>query len=196
MSQPSISERIGSVLCEDGTKGVAYRALRDLVCSSCGKIIKCSEMFTRWQLASPLPSNAALQYAARPRLAARCRACVPFSTEESALLELESTGDAAKLEAPRTSAEASESRKEDAAGRKSHLIEHLMTAAKRPGYDANKSGALTAAGVESEQVEKAETQTDVLTASEAVYRRLAPALHGSRRFGKQQNMRWRQRRQQ
>lgn len=65
-----VSEIIGQAAFGDGTRGKAYRALRELMCASCSRLIAEGEMFTR----SPLAGQ---QF----RLWPRCAACVPFALE-------------------------------------------------------------------------------------------------------------------
>ncbi len=64
-----VSEIIGQALFGDGSKGTAYRALRPLVCATCGGVIAAEEMFTRDQQAA----------GQRLRLWPRCQACLPFA---------------------------------------------------------------------------------------------------------------------
>lgn len=63
-----ISEIIGQAVFGDGSKGTAYRALRPLVCSSCGGLVAAGEMFTRERQAGQ-----------SLRLWPRCQACLPFA---------------------------------------------------------------------------------------------------------------------
>jgi hypothetical protein len=77
-----VSEIIGQAILEDGTEGTAYRALRPLVCATCGGLIAAKELFTRDRQAG----------GQRLRLWPRCRACLPFALApvtkpRSALLE-------------------------------------------------------------------------------------------------------------
>ena len=77
-----VSELIGQAVFGDGSKGTAYRALRQLVCASCGGAVAGGEMFTR----DSAPGQ-------NLRLWPRCQACVPFTLESgrperSSLIEL------------------------------------------------------------------------------------------------------------
>jgi hypothetical protein len=65
-----VSEIIGRAIFGDGSKGTAYRALRQLVCASCGGAVAGGEMFTRDRASGH-----------DLRLWPRCQACVPFSLE-------------------------------------------------------------------------------------------------------------------
>jgi hypothetical protein len=65
-----ISEIIGQAVFGDGAKGTAYRALRPLVCSSCGGLIAAGDLFTRER-----------QKGQSLRLWPRCQACLPFALE-------------------------------------------------------------------------------------------------------------------
>jgi hypothetical protein len=63
------SERAGEAVLGSGVRAAVYRALRDLPCSRCARIIKQGDLFTRdADRATGLP------------LVRRCRACVPFKT--------------------------------------------------------------------------------------------------------------------
>jgi hypothetical protein len=63
------SERAGAALLATGERATLYRALRELTCSPCGKIISEGELFTREvEPASGLP------------LVRLCRGCAPFTT--------------------------------------------------------------------------------------------------------------------
>lgn len=63
------SERAGEGVLATGERADVYRALRGLMCSSCGKVIREGELFTREaEPASGLP------------LVRRCRDCAPFTT--------------------------------------------------------------------------------------------------------------------
>jgi hypothetical protein len=69
------SERAGDAALGSGGRAAVYRALRDLPCSRCARVIKQGDLFTRdADRATGLP------------LVRRCRACVPFKTT-SGLLE-------------------------------------------------------------------------------------------------------------
>jgi hypothetical protein len=63
-----VSEIIGQAVFGDGSKAAAYRALRPLVCASCGARVEGGEMFTRASLAGQ-----------SLRLWPRCQACLPFA---------------------------------------------------------------------------------------------------------------------
>lgn len=65
-----VSEIIGQAIFGDGSKAAAYRALRPLVCASCGGVVASGEMFTR--------DRASTQSL---RLWPRCQACLPFALE-------------------------------------------------------------------------------------------------------------------
>jgi hypothetical protein len=63
------SERAGEAVLASGERTTLHRALRDLTCSPCGKIIREGELFIREvEPASGLP------------LVRRCRDCRPFTT--------------------------------------------------------------------------------------------------------------------
>ena len=69
------SERAGEAVQANGKRATVYRALRELTCSPCGKIIREGELFTREaEPASGLP------------LVRLCRGCAPF-TKEGGLLD-------------------------------------------------------------------------------------------------------------
>lgn len=64
------SERAGEAVLATGKRATPYRALRELTCSPCGKIIREGEIFTREaEPASGVP------------LVRRCRGCAPFTAE-------------------------------------------------------------------------------------------------------------------
>lgn len=64
------SERAGEAMLATGKRATMYRALRDLTCSPCGKIIREGGLFTREaEPASGLP------------LVRLCRGCAPFTAE-------------------------------------------------------------------------------------------------------------------
>lgn len=65
-----VSEITGRAVFGDGSVGVAYSALRPLVCASCGGSIAAGQIFTR-----DCPPGRSL------RLWPRCRACLPFTLE-------------------------------------------------------------------------------------------------------------------
>lgn len=179
MSQPGISEKVGTVRCADGAGGMAYRALRDLVCSSCGVIIKTSELFTRWSLASASPIPAANQLEAL-RLVARCRNCIPFFSEQDAQAKTELPDDKAELSDDQLGHKVEEKK----AANKSSLIKHLMTHA-NDSMDCTTSDMLTGKSAEEDQADAFKVTGSVSekpTAAEAVYQRLAPALNGNRRY--------------
>ncbi|HEX7313076.1 MAG TPA: hypothetical protein VF297_04110 [Pyrinomonadaceae bacterium] len=68
MARPH-SEKAGEAVCDSGERTALYRALRELYCSRCGKIIREGDLFTREsEPSSGLP------------LVRRCRECVPFKT--------------------------------------------------------------------------------------------------------------------
>lgn len=79
-----ISVIVGRAESGEGTEVPVYRALRDLLCSSCGSMISEGTLFTRRPLA-----------AGKLRVAAQCRKCMPFTSRagdekgspRSALLE-------------------------------------------------------------------------------------------------------------
>lgn len=112
-----VSEIIGQAVFGDGTKASAYRALRPLVCASCGGLVAAGEMFTRERR-----DGQAL------RLWPRCQACAPFAIEtskpaRSALLKAlltpaEPLREAAETPAPQESATNDERRKTIEAMRK------------------------------------------------------------------------------
>lgn len=63
------SESAGEAVLATGRRAAAYRALRALTCSTCGKIIREGELFTREaEPSSGLP------------LVRLCRGCAPFTT--------------------------------------------------------------------------------------------------------------------
>jgi len=63
------SERAGEAALGSGGSTTVYRALRDLPCSRCARVIRLGDLFTRdADRATGLP------------LVRRCRACVPFKT--------------------------------------------------------------------------------------------------------------------
>ena len=63
------SERAGEAMLGSGGRATVYRALRDLPCSRCARVIRRGDLFTRdADRATGLP------------LVRRCRACVPFKT--------------------------------------------------------------------------------------------------------------------
>jgi hypothetical protein len=63
------SERAGAAVLNTGERATVYRALRELTCSPCGKVIREGELFTRAaEPASGLP------------LVRLCRGCAPFTT--------------------------------------------------------------------------------------------------------------------
>jgi len=66
-----ISAIVGRAAGGDGREVPVYRALRDLLCSSCGSTIGEDALFTRRPLAG-----------AGVRVAARCRECAPFELRE------------------------------------------------------------------------------------------------------------------
>ena len=62
------SERAGAAVLNTGERATVYRALRELTCSPCGKIIREGELFTREaEPASGLP------------LVRLCGGCAPFT---------------------------------------------------------------------------------------------------------------------
>jgi hypothetical protein len=65
-----VSEIVGQALLSDGTKADAYRALRPLICASCGGVVAAQAMFTRAAVGA---SGQGLH------LWPRCHACVPFA---------------------------------------------------------------------------------------------------------------------
>lgn len=67
MARPH-SEKAGEAVCDSGERTALYRALRELSCSRCGKVIREGDLFTR----EPEPSSGL-------PLVRRCRECVPFS---------------------------------------------------------------------------------------------------------------------
>lgn len=75
------SERAGEAALGTGVRTNVYRALRDLPCSSCARVIRQGDLFTRdADRATGLP------------LVRRCRACVPFKTGGALLDKLFETG--------------------------------------------------------------------------------------------------------
>lgn len=66
-----ISVLVGMAAGRDGPEVPVYRALRDLLCSSCGSTIGEGALFTRRPLAG-----------AGMRVAAECRECAPFELRE------------------------------------------------------------------------------------------------------------------
>ena len=58
---------------EDGAEVIVYRALRELLCSACGAVIREGTHFTR-----------RVSAASGLNLAAHCRKCVPFEPEPEA----------------------------------------------------------------------------------------------------------------
>lgn len=66
MAKPH-SEKAGEAVCDSGERTVLYRALRELSCSRCGKVIGEGDLFTRES-----ESSSGLM------LVRRCRECVPF----------------------------------------------------------------------------------------------------------------------
>jgi hypothetical protein len=66
-----ISVIVGRAAGPDGPEVPVYRALRDLLCSSCGSTIGEGALFTRRPLAG-----------AGLRVAAQCRECAPFEQRE------------------------------------------------------------------------------------------------------------------
>ncbi len=63
------SERVGEAALDTVGRATVYRALRDLPCSRCARVIRLGDLFTRGaDRATGLP------------LVRRCRACVPFKT--------------------------------------------------------------------------------------------------------------------
>jgi hypothetical protein len=69
-----VSEIIGQAVFGDGSQGMAYRALRPLVCATCGGVIAAEAMFTRDRQSA----------GQRLRLWPRCQACLPFALARSA----------------------------------------------------------------------------------------------------------------
>ena len=66
-----ISVIVGKAEAADGSEAPVYRALRTLLCSSCGAAIGEGTLFTRRALAD-----------GGLRVAARCRECAPFTLRE------------------------------------------------------------------------------------------------------------------
>lgn len=66
-----ISVIVGKAFAADGSEAPVYRALRPLLCSSCGAAIREGSLFTRRALAD-----------GGLRVAARCRECAPFTLRE------------------------------------------------------------------------------------------------------------------
>ncbi len=62
------SERAGEAVLAKGKRATAYRALQELTCSPCGKLIREGELFTR----EAEPASGLL-------LVRLCRGCAPFS---------------------------------------------------------------------------------------------------------------------
>jgi len=85
------SERAGEAALVSGVCAAVYRALRDLPCSRCARVIRQGDLFTRdADRATGLP------------LVRRCRACVPFKTTGGLLDNLFKVAEEpeSKLEAP------------------------------------------------------------------------------------------------
>jgi len=192
--QQSISEKIGIVRCADGRSAVAYRALRNLFCSRCGKPIAKSEVFTRWSVQSSATPDAAATQHNLPLLAARCRECVPFDFEATAELEapISQLDVTAVNEIPDVTMQR----------QRSKLIEHLLNLPtdSRSTKEATQKPEriVSAAQVASQRFVKSETALRTIIgekcesaeclsegvsskAAEASYTRLAPALN-SRKF--------------
>src|SRR3712207_9533407 len=96
------SERAGEAALGAGGSAAVYRALRDLPCSRCARVIREGDLFTREaDRATGLP------------LVRRCRACVPFKTTGALLDNLLKTAGEPESNSESVHSEHSEVREKD-----------------------------------------------------------------------------------